>query len=100
MTALEMYADDHGHVCPTSLAALVLNYLKVTPTCPAGGRYQYQVAPHAYTVTCRGSAHRDEWVMADHPIYASSVQQVDVGQHVPTLLARFGLFWSGQTPPR
>jgi len=62
-TALEMYSTDNSGRYPTSLDRLTPNYLRVIPTCPAGGKDTYTVGlvstsnPDAYTVVCAGVRH-------------------------------------------
>jgi len=71
--SLEMYSTDFEGRYPCDLTAVTPEDGRETPTCPAGGSYHYQYAqdPSAYTVSCRGRAHRVVGISDGFPTYNS-----------------------------
>jgi hypothetical protein len=72
-TAMEMYSTDHSGRYPKTLAQLTPDYLKVIPTCPAGGVYfmKSSANPDSYRIECRTDAHKAQGIAGNKPFYTS-----------------------------
>ena len=81
-TGLEMWSTDNAGRYPTSLEALVPNYLRAIPLCPSAGKDTYSASLQTglsaegneetkyqdyYIVKCLG--HNHHWVAPDYPQY-------------------------------
>ena len=81
-TASEMYSTDWSGRYPTSASALVPNYLKTIPNCPAAGEDTYSESykssqnPDNYSVYCAGHHHKN--TKADFPKY-NAMEGLDDG---------------------
>jgi prepilin-type N-terminal cleavage/methylation domain-containing protein len=80
-TSVELYAHDNGQVYPTSLAALMPNYMRSINKCPSAIDNQSYVTGYAsvsaptdtYTIECKGSYHTDLGLPANFPRYMPDV---------------------------
>lgn len=79
-TALEMYSTDYAGKYPSSLEAVIPNYLKTIPECPSAGTVTYRAsfglnAPmnkgyeDYYYVECYGENHTSVSVTGNYPAY-------------------------------
>ncbi len=85
-TALVMYGEDNQGKYPATLSALVPNYLKILPNCPAAGMNTYsygyrvrQAEPGTgrYTFFCAGAHHVPQGGEVGYPAYDSTQGLVD-----------------------
>ena len=82
-TGLEMYSTDNNGHFPRNLNMLTPNYLRMIPTCPAGGldtyshSYQVHADPDAYTVYCSGLNHRSTSLPSGYPQYSSRMGLIE-----------------------
>jgi hypothetical protein len=72
-TAIQNYTQGHSGRCPTSLNALIPDYLPRLPSCPAayGDSYSsYRVISNdSFLLCCQGQNHIYVGVPADHPAH-------------------------------